>query len=241
MTTNYPTHFDFVLLNHSTNAQLTYTVLSLISAALDEQANQHFAPSYGGSYTFRVGASATDRKPNEVAINIADSHPDEPDAEGWHQVNSGVPDIEIALDLTSGLTTGDNSLSSVISHEVCETAGDPGANGWELRADGNLEARETCDRVESLSYPASNGVMLSNFLLPSAWIPGAAGPFDFMGILKNAGDIAPSSYNIIAGPPADETSVFGKSRPRILGKPRPLSLARKFGPYSRSRRRGIQL
>jgi hypothetical protein len=74
---------------------------------------------------------------------------------------------------------------------------DPTANLFAARTDGTLDAYEASDAVEDTTYAAVDGqTTLSNFLLPSAFDPGAVGPFDYLKVLQNQYDTTPGGYRI---------------------------------------------
>lgn len=244
--------FCFVLIDY-TNRSDVVAFLPQLRDALDESLNQHFAPFHGGHYAFRVASSPTDKTSGEVAMNIRHAAPGDPSgAEGWHQDNNGVPDIELPLDTMSGLTGDSNCLDVVADHEAKETAGDPGANQLVDNGNGKVSARETCDRVEDITYAASNGLNLSDFLLPAAWIPGAIGPYSYRGSLQaqldsnNAVTKTPGGYDIEATAPSDYTDAKGnitqKKATMAQGAAmHPGSIARKSHWSSRAYRRGVRL
>jgi Intein splicing domain len=139
-----PVTLKFVLYNLATGRDDVNGILPAIRDALDWQANGEFADAYGGVYQFRVGQSPFDRAKGEIGINIRHTVPAQ-GAIAYHAVTNGVPDIEMALDLVRSLTTGTECLSSALSHEVLETALDPGANRWATRGDGQTaDALEAC-------------------------------------------------------------------------------------------------
>lgn len=241
-----PATLQFVFYNLAPGRNDVTAALPSIRDALDDQANNEFADAYGGVYFFRVGASPSDRRPGEVGINIRHTVPAQ-GAIAYHAVTNGVPDIEMALDLVSSLTTGTECLSSALSHEVLETAGDQGANLWATRGDGvTSDARETCDFVQNTGYAKKNGVWVSNFLLPSVWIPGARGPYDHMGKMTSQYDSS-LGYGIMAqvgnvqqvgGMKALEKTLRVVS---MVGSLSELQKKRKSHPYSRASRRGLIL
>jgi len=231
----------YVLYNLATGRSDVTAALPVIRDALDEQANGPFAAAHGGSYAFRVGAHPSDRAKDEVAINIRHTVPAQ-GAVAYHAVTNGIADIEVALDLVQGLTQGAESLSVAISHEVLETNGDEGANLWATRQDGQTaDARENCDWTQNVCYSASNGVSVTNFLLPSAWIPGAAGPWDYMKVMKSQYDMS-NGYgikatvgNIVMGASTTTAArhvTYGGSLTELQRK-------RKAHPFSRASRRGL--
>ena len=70
------------------------------------------------------------------------------------------------LDNGGKATTGDWSVSSVMSHEVLEMYIDPNCNLWANDGKGSAYSFEVCDPVEAPSYTV-NGVSVSNFVTPS--------------------------------------------------------------------------
>ena len=250
------TTYRFAIIDHSSECdRLPEHALERISEAIKEQLNNEFSSFYGGDYYIRV-CDASSRKDTEIAVNIRDSLPGMVDALGYHFVTNGVPDIEIGLEYLSDLTKGYDSLSVVMSHEVLEVIGDPGANLWVDRGDGTMRARELCDAVEDTTYLASNGVEVSNFLLPAAFIPKAQGPWDYLKILWNASAITDGGYDIVARSPTDVQKVTAMYRTGFgspLGQWRTIGIEgasfeegsrrykRKTHPFSRTSRRGIRL
>ena len=275
MTTSAPVPFpsvtsSWVIIDQTTGdvPGLSDFLVKLVDA-LDEGANRIFSRFHGGTCALRVAANPGDRKPGECAINLRHKQPGDPNgALAWHQVTNGVPDIELPIDTMNGLTgEGDsNALDVCASHELFESLADLGANLLADNLNGKVSAREACDRVEDTFFTASNGLHLSNFLIPAAWIPGASGPYDYLGVLQaqldGSGAVTMSNggYDIEASAPSDYSDVtpqghlaFGKAEHtapngttrivRAVSK-LPISggrLARKQSPYSRTYRRGVRL
>jgi hypothetical protein len=259
--------FSFVLIDLTTSAtpdaMRPASVLQSIADAASEQVNKTFAAVFGGaSAAFRVGSGPTDRATNEIAINFRDTL-DVQGALAYHQVVGGVPDIEEGVDLFQTLTSGAESLSVGVTHEVLETLRDAGCNGWKDKQDGSglTGAEECCDPVQNTCYPASNGVDVTNFVLPSYWTPGASAPFDQLGVMTSTTDLS-NGYEIQAQAPTNETQAGpgekaeapeGKSEPELArvvhGKPflkgaenlSELARKRKASKHSRTSRRGITI
>jgi hypothetical protein len=128
-------------------------------------------------------SNGNDIQPDEVVFAILATLQDAPGAIAFHAVNnSGIPTAYDAITLSDTLT-GPGGFSVAISHELCETAGDPGANRWADDGKKTEHALELCDAVEAFSYPISIGgtqVYVSNFLLPAFFVPNALGPYDWM-------------------------------------------------------------
>jgi hypothetical protein len=91
------------------------------------------------------------------------------------------------------------SVASVLSHEVLETVADYDANDWSQASDGTLWAREVADPVESWGYTIVVGgtqVLVSDFVLPSFFDPGAPAPYDHLNRLGAGFSIGQGGYAI---------------------------------------------
>ena len=250
--------YSFVLVDHTTSATPASlkpaTSFGFMIEAWLEQIEGPFSAAYGEQcVSFRIAAGVNDRAPTEVGIHFRDQIPEAPGALAYHQVVNGVPDIELGVDLFMTLTVGLESVSSGGSHELLELLGDPGANQWADRQDGSAEmdAKEMCDFVQNTGYAATNGVWVSNFVLPSVWIPGATGPYDHMGVMQSQYDVS-SGYGIQGEAPANITQIGGRAKIGenthqgrkvfIVGPPlSPTQRKLKESPYSRTYRRGVRL
>jgi hypothetical protein len=136
----------------------------------------HVAPVYGGTYELRVGANSTDIQDGEVVFAIVDDLPDAPGAIAYHSTNGGdVPTAFLALSTCGTL----DDVSTAISHELVETAGDQSCDLWADDGRGYEWARELCDAVESNSYQV-NGIAVSDFLLPGFFGQNDPGPYSFL-------------------------------------------------------------
>jgi hypothetical protein len=248
--------FAFVLIDHTTSATpdalKPAPAFERMTAAWLEQIEGPFADAYGEQcVSFRIAANESDRQANEIAINFRDTIPEAPGALAYHTVVNGIPDIELGVDLFSDLTTTQESVSSGGSHELLELLQDIGANEWADRQDasGEMDAKESCDFVQNTGYAASNGVWLSNFVLPSFFIPQAPGPWDDMGVMTSQYDVS-NGYGIQGNSPNNITQIGGAKlglathRGRsfyIVGNLTEVQRKRKSHPYSRTYRRGVRL
>jgi hypothetical protein len=194
-----PNMTTFVLIDESTvtapenGGKLTPTVLEQIAAACELQLNQHVCEEWGGNAIVRVGAAAA---AGEVPAYILDDLPNAPGAAAYHDRNKGVPIVFAARTAFTGFTTGEEPLSEGLSHEFCETVGDPSAAIWVDRADGTSEAFELCDRLQGTRYDI-NGVVMANFLHKAAFFDEAAGPYDHMSVLRGQTDKTVGGYVIL--------------------------------------------
>lgn len=157
------------------------SVLVPICAAIEKQLAEHVAAPWSAHpWKVRYAATAPDFTNPEDYWNlvayIVDDDPNVPGALAYHEDPAGVPDIKVLaktiLDNGGTWSSGPNSVSVALSHEVIETLGDPQCSFEAATADGSQAyARELCDPVENDSYDI-DGVAVSNFVLPS-WFDGA--------------------------------------------------------------------
>jgi hypothetical protein len=255
-----------VLVNLATTAGLGAELPAALPKLLEAwlESLHIFASVWGAQIRARIASSPTDRAPDEVAVNFRDTLPD-PTAAALHQVVAGVPDIELALADFDDLFVGPDSLAVGGDHELKETLVDAGANGWKDRGNGSSEAEEVVDRVQDTVLTSSDGVSLANFLLPSAWIPGSPGPWDYASVLTAQDGVTPEGYVILASSPTDPHDLMGEERERNARDTRrgaqlveltdPQSYVRLYAyahfsarrhtqkshPWSRLSRRGVQL
>jgi hypothetical protein len=176
-------------------SKLSPGVLANIAEAVTSQVNQEFAAEWGAQASIRVGADANDIQPGEWAYVFLASLPDAPGASAYHDINgNGVPFALCAVQTCTDLY-GPSGVCVDASHEILETAGDQGANLFANDNKGLLHALEMCDAVEVQTYgkKCKDGTVaqVSNWLLRSWFMPGAAGPYDYMSSAKLAGAVAP--------------------------------------------------
>lgn len=128
---------------------------------------------------------------------------DQPDSAGvlgWHWTDDTdrvYSEVFTAPCFQAGSTAldGTYAVSSVVSHEVLETFGDPFCNGWSDSGRGFLLAQELCDPVEADGYKI-DGVTVSNFVLPEYFDPtvSAGEKFDWLNRLTQPFSMSPGGY-----------------------------------------------
>ena len=145
----------------------------------------------------------------------------------------GVVAAKPELDNGAQVTTGDWSVSSVLSHEVLEMFIDPNCNLWANNGNGSAYSLEVCDPVEAPTYTVK-GVSVSNFVTPSWFDPLAAATaqFDKLGQLHAPFSILKGGY-VVYESAGQEQQKFGDQFP---GWRREM----KAGPLARTRRRLAQ-
>jgi len=205
-----------------------------ITARLDVAALWDGAPAAVVVYTDTSAIPATAH-----VITITDSIKDQPAGVlGYHTEDQGGKLWGIVAaqpELSNGgkVTTGDWSVSSVLSHEVLEMFVDPNCNLWSNDGKGTMYTFEVCDPVEAPSY-AVNGVSVSNFVTP-AWFDPLAGPgaqFDKLSLLTAPFSILKGGYVVYARA-GKEQQKFGDEFPQWRKD-------MKQGPAARTRRRLTQ-
>lgn len=177
----------FVIVDESTVTDTQYggkllaVTLNQIASAIEIQLNRDVSASWGGNYTVRAASSKTDIQPGEIVAAILDSLPQTPGAVAYHDVSGAeVPFILLARDMCNSLIVGPNSVSVALSHELCETAGDPFTNTWRDDGTGTEWAQELCDATQEDTY-VINSTAVSNFVLPAFFATGAKGPYTYLG------------------------------------------------------------
>ncbi|MHB8107866.1 MAG: hypothetical protein ACYDH4_10640 [Candidatus Cryosericum sp.] len=213
----------FAIVNETTDAQITQTILVSIAEALAVQSQQDVAtwwettPDEFDIYPSVAQVPLNTQSVNYSIFHLVDNIPEAPDALAYHTVDSvGRPVLKLGWNATKAaggtLTTGSVSLSCAMSHEAVETKCNPFVNKWVDMADGITEVcHEACDPVEGDSY-AIDGIAMSNFVGPR-WFSGAAGPYDKLGVCKAPFTLSSNGNGYMVqrtGGPAGQTNeVFG--------------------------------
>ncbi len=149
-------------------------------------------------------------------------------AVGFHQADplgffSGAVAVETIARLGGTMTSGSDSVSSALSHEVLEVIQNPGVNYWVDTGSGESVAMEICDPVSADYYeieidPSSGGgpsrISVSNFVHPNWFHPfsPSGSRYDQMQVLDSAFQSRPGGY--VSFQNADGLSArFGSSVP----------------------------
>jgi hypothetical protein len=174
--------------------------------------------------------------PGAHGVAIVDTLQDQPTGVlGYHTEDYGgnlwgVVAAQPELENGAKATTGDWSVSSILSHEVLEMFIDPNCNLWANDGKGTAYSFEICDPVEAPSYTVS-GVSVSNFVTLSWFDPlaPATAQFDKLGLLHEPFSILEGGYVVyeFAG---QEKESFGRAFPGWRKQ-------MKAGPLSRTKRR----
>ena len=242
----------FAIVNESTSAtassafggELTPEALDEVAKALDIYVNRDVASHWGGNYMVRV-ADKDNLASGEIVCAIMDAMPDVPQAVAYHSVDGqACPFIVVGRVNCASIMDGPSSISNALAHELVETIGDPGCNRWADEGDGVEHAFELADATQADSYKIGN-VSVSNFLLPSYFVPGGHAPYSYLGIVGDdpiPGTFATATggYQILRSPGTGEHDVFAK-RPFVNGVLTPESADRKKHPLSRTHKRGVRL
>lgn len=118
------------------------------------------------------------------------------DSLGYHGVIGGYPYAVVGA--------AEAPPSVIGSHEWVEMYANLMIEQWCTAADGSRWPRELCDAVQSDTYQITvelfgerRRVAVSDWVLPSYWQPGSAGPWDHLGRLHGPFDIAPGGYSLV--------------------------------------------
>lgn len=178
--------------------------------AVDTQARE-FASSWGVEYTpviyfaldvlqklegDELTAFATDCRLLTVQTSL-----DVPGALGFHTDVAGV----IFARVLAG-----PEWTVTLSHEVLEEIGDSTCDIYLPLDDGREQAKESCDRVEGDTYRI-DGVLVSNYLLPSAFVPDSAAPWDKLVQLTKWDGMTGGGYMIVRNADGSEINVFAET------------------------------
>jgi hypothetical protein len=221
----------FILVDDNAGADVTTDVLQAIAAAVQDQIEQDFA-RYWGNPGVKVTRGAAPSPTDDVIPVYVRSSSDVEGAAGYHDDDG----VYVFRDGLPSLVAGPFSLSVVVSHEILETLGDPGANRWADSGKGAEVALELCDAVEGFCY-TKGGVSVSDFLLPAFFDPGGVGPYSFMGNAKAPLTTAPDNgadYQITRTVDED-----GAQEITAIGSIHPSRAKAKAHPKSRTSRRGV--
>jgi hypothetical protein len=166
---------------------------AFILPALQAQLTEDFCPAWGiDPVTLSLVGRAGDPNPSYWNVWLLDNS-DQASALGYHYAESGIPESKIFVedDMRYG-----SEISVTIAHELMEMLADPKIDRMGPIIDGLQYVVEVGDPVEAdADGPQRGGVRLSNFALPSYFVPGSAGPWDFMGLLKGpCPEMRPGGY-----------------------------------------------
>jgi len=184
-------------------------------------------------------SDATAIPSNAHVITLTDTIKDQPAGVlGYHTEDQGGKLWGIVAaqpELSNGgeVSSGDWSVSSVLSHEVLEMYVDPNCNLWSNDGRGAIYTFEVCDPVEAPTYTVK-GVSVSNFVTPAWFDPqaGTTAKFDKLGLLKEPFGILKGGY-VVYAKGGKEQQKFGDEFPQWRRE-------MKQGPYARTRRRIAQ-
>jgi len=226
------------ILNQST--VVTNAEAATMTQAIAKQVHLDAAPLWDRSpaavifYTDPTGVP-----PAAHGIAIVDNIQDQPKSTlGFHTEDMGgklwgVVGAKAELDSGASVTTGDWSVSSVLSHEVLEMFVDPNCNLWASNGAGKSYSFEVCDPVEAPTYSV-DGISVSNFVTPAWFDPLASdsAQFDKLGLLHKPFTMLKGGYLVFSSA-GTEHQEHGAEFPAWRKET-------KAGPLARTRRRLAQ-
>lgn len=176
------------VVNNSTVPLVRGDEIELIAAACQAQFEYDFGPDWGMA---RDAYAVTTEPGGDILAMIIDDDPSVPGALAYHDDPNAKPDIVVLaktiMDNGGTWLDGPLSVSSALSHEVLELAGDPSCNFMADKGDGTSYAIEVADPVEQHVYPfevQGVNVTVSDYVLRRWFDPTASGDkFDKLGVL----------------------------------------------------------
>lgn len=194
-----PADGTIYVVNHST--QVTDAQVQAMTAACAKQIAQHVAPAHGLTpVPVTYLAKNAPPPPTQARVITVMDALDDPQALGYHDETAGehiygVVGTAEAMKQGAQALTGPYSISSILSHEVCEMVVDPYCAGWFDNGHGLLIAYEVGDPVESDAY-LLDGVAVSNFVGAEWFNPRAAktARFDYLGRLTKPFSMTRGGY-----------------------------------------------
>lgn len=164
---------------------------------------------------------------NDQPAGVLGFHTEDPGGRLW-----GTVAAQPELSNGGTATTGDWSVSSVLSHEVLEMFIDPNCNLWANDGQTSVYTVEVCDPVEAPTYVV-NGVSVANFVTPAWFDPLATGArYDHLGLITAPFGILKGGYIVYA--------TAGKQQQKHGGEFPQWRRDMNAGPYSRTSRRLAQ-
>jgi hypothetical protein len=176
------------LINQST--AVTTDQLTAIIPDLQSQVSQDFAPVWGRDVNLYVATPQTVIA-GDWTLYLKDTT-DVPGEGGYHQLDaSGVP---TAFAFVKNSTI---PWTVVVSHELLEMLADPYIDSSTFYMEQNNQELmvivEVCDPCQANTYKKGD-ILVSDFVTPKWFIPGATGPFDYLNVIQNSLTLARGGY-----------------------------------------------
>lgn len=175
------------VVNESTVVSDTDT--ALLVKALQVQVATHFRPAWDAGCRLVHATKVGTRSWGLVILDDAD----QAGALGYHDLTAaGLPLGKVF----ARTTQQDGGLVSVTaSHELLEMLADPWIDSAVQVGNTTFYALEVADACEAdqYAYPI-DGVMVSDFVLPTWFRPGAAAPYDYQGHIGQPLELLPGGY-----------------------------------------------
>jgi hypothetical protein len=237
-----PHNATFVLVNDSvTDADTTPAALAEVAAAIDHALQNEWKEEHGNDFHCVAGSPGQVMGPLDIKVSLQEDSSVQ-GAAGYHDDDG----IYCFRDGLPSFSTGDFAFSVVISHEIFESAMDPGANRWADNGNGTMVALEACDAVEGYSWvppiPSGQpgaGVSISDFLMTSFFDADGKAPYSRCGKPTAPFTTAPDNgadYQIQLS-----VNESGEQQVTAVGNIHGTARKRKSHPSSRTSRRGVKL
>lgn len=168
-----------------------------VVAALQKQLANDFCPAWNIAVPTLTFVPQGQQPPAGSWHLIVFDNSDQAGALGYHDVtpdDQPLGKVFVKDDLDAGL-----QWSVTMSHELLEILGDPLINLTAMvqktARSGKVYAYENCDAVEDDSFGYKiDEILVSDFVLPSWFVPGSPGPWDFQKKLSAPLQLLPGGY-----------------------------------------------
>ena len=221
------------VLNEST--VLTDAQVEPVVAALQKQVVNDFCPAWRLQPPLLKFMPKGQAAPAGAWQLVLLDNSDQAGALGYHDVTA--EDLPLGKAFVGDDIKDGVSWSVTLSHELLEMLGDPFINlvvpVQTTAKKGRIYAYEACDATEDDSFGYMiDAVLVSDFVLPAWFIPGASGPYDYQNKLTAPLHLLPGGYIGIL----DFTSKKGWTK--ITAENKPGGKEAKPGSRRERRRRG---
>src|SRR5947209_8790563 len=168
-----------------------------VVAALQKQVQNDFCPAWNVGVPSLVFVPQGQAAPEGAWQLVVLDDSDQAGALGYHDVTANdqpLGKVFAKEDINAG-----TSWSVTMSHELLEMLADPLINLTALlqrtAKSGRIYMYEDCDPVEDDSFGYTvDSVLVSDFVLPSWFVPGSPGPWDFQKKLSAPFELLPGGY-----------------------------------------------
>ena len=207
-----------IVLSNKSTAVDNITLTSYASA-ISLGLSRYFCPTWTVSVpTIVVLQPGSSPQPGDWVFTLVDHAPKNMQGVlGYHDIATNL--LPIATIYAADVIADRLSLSVTLFHEIVEALMDEQCNRlieWDAATCYALEMSDPVE-ADALGFKI-NGVLLSNFVTPAWFIPGASGPYDICRRLTGPGQIAAGGYVSVRKDGSGWTQVTAESAPGVQSR-----------------------